>query len=336
MPPVSSPLPLLGALLAVALLACPAAAPPRPDPVRAAPPPAPGPERNHGHPHFSGGTGTHRDCPDDWPWGCVALCESSGRWDADTGNGYFGGLQFRQSTWEAYGGLAHAPRAHLATREQQIAVAQEVLRWQGWRAWPECSRRYGLSGRHHTVRPGDTLSSVARRFGVRGGAGALYEANREVVGDDPDRLRPGMLLRLPEPGGGPTASPGPPEPLDAPVSPAPPQPAVPPSSRVPAVPPAPSGGPPAPSTPATPSGPSEAGPPPEPPAGFPNGGARSFVPSHGGRRTAGTRSGPPPVRVVARPRQPQGAARTDMRWRAYDAGAGLTTFTGVPNDTEDT
>ncbi len=129
---------------------------------------APGPERNHGHPHFLVGTGTHRDCPDDWPWGCVALCESSGRWDADTGNGCFGGLQFRQSTWEAYGGLDHAPRAHLATREEQIAVAQEVLRWQGWRAWPECSERYGLSGRHHTVRPGDTLSSVARRFGVQG------------------------------------------------------------------------------------------------------------------------------------------------------------------------
>ncbi|WP_175412409.1 transglycosylase family protein [Streptomyces sp. TRM64462] len=162
------------------------------------PPPAPGPELSHGHPHHEAGTGTPDDCPGDWPWGCVALCESSGRWHVNTGNGYYGGLQFRQSTWEAFGGLAHAARADLASRDEQIAVAQEVLRWQGWRAWPECSRRYGLSGRFHTVQPGDTLIAVARRFRVPGGWKSLYETNRAVVGDDPDRISPGMLLRLPE------------------------------------------------------------------------------------------------------------------------------------------
>lgn len=162
------------------------------------PPPAPGPELSHHHLHYYVGTGTPQDCPGDWPWGCVALCESGGNWSIDTGNGFYGGLQFRQSTWEEFGGLAHAPRADLATRHEQIVVAREVLRWQGWGAWPECSRRYGLSGRHHTVEPGDTLTAIAHRFRVRGGAQALYEANRELLGDDPDRLEPGMLLRIPE------------------------------------------------------------------------------------------------------------------------------------------
>ncbi|MDT9686194.1 transglycosylase family protein [Streptomyces sp. TRM76323] len=143
------------------------------------------------------GAATSADCPGDWPWGCVALCESGGRWNANTGNGFYGGLQFKQSTWEEFGGLAYARRADLASRVQQITVAQEVLRWQGWSAWPTCSRRYGLSGRYHTVQPGDTLSTVARRFGVPGGWRALHAANRDVVGGDPNVLRPGWMLRLP-------------------------------------------------------------------------------------------------------------------------------------------
>ncbi|MFV2120623.1 LysM peptidoglycan-binding domain-containing protein, partial [Streptomyces sp. Act-28] len=84
-----------------------------------------------------------------------------------------------------------------APRPQQITVAQEVLRWQGWNAWPTCSRRYGLSGRYHTVQPGDSLSAVARRFGVAGGWQAMYAANRDVVGDDPNVLRPGQMLLIP-------------------------------------------------------------------------------------------------------------------------------------------
>ena len=60
-------------------------------------------------------------------WDKVAQCESGGNWSTNTGNGYYGGLQFAQATWEATGGLQYAPRADLATREQQIAVA-EVLR----------------------------------------------------------------------------------------------------------------------------------------------------------------------------------------------------------------
>ncbi|NMM90849.1 resuscitation-promoting factor rpfe [Rhodococcus sp. SRB_17] len=75
-----------------------------------------------------------------YDWSGVAHCESSGNWAANTGNGYYGGLQFSQSTWEAYGGLQYAPRADLATREQQEAVANATLAGQGVGAWPVCGQ----------------------------------------------------------------------------------------------------------------------------------------------------------------------------------------------------
>ncbi|MFF6803819.1 transglycosylase family protein [Streptomyces sp. NPDC012616] len=78
-------------------------------------------------------------------WNKVAACESTNDWDINSGNGYYGGLQFTQSTWEAYGGTRYAPRADLATRDQQIAVAEKVLDGQGPGAWPVCSVRAGLS-----------------------------------------------------------------------------------------------------------------------------------------------------------------------------------------------
>ncbi|WP_149563715.1 transglycosylase family protein [Streptomyces cacaoi] len=90
-------------------------------------------------------------------WEKVAACESSGRWDTNTGNGYFGGLQFTRSTWQAYGGTAYAARADLATKGEQIAVAEKVLRGQGAGAWPNCGPRAGLS--RATADP-DTGSAV--------------------------------------------------------------------------------------------------------------------------------------------------------------------------------
>lgn len=139
------------------------------------------------------------DCAgDQWPWSCIADCESGGRWDADTGNGFYGGLQFWPATWEEFGGLAYAPRADLASREEQIAVAREVLAVQGWGAWPECSKRYRLEGRMYTVKPGDTLSAIAVKYRVKGGWQALYQLNKDVIGGDPGRLNPGTLLRLPD------------------------------------------------------------------------------------------------------------------------------------------
>jgi hypothetical protein len=73
-------------------------------------------------------------------WDAVAQCESGGNWSIDTGNGYYGGLQFGEATWAAYGGTAYAPRADLAPKEQQIAVAERVLAGQGSGAWPVCGR----------------------------------------------------------------------------------------------------------------------------------------------------------------------------------------------------
>ncbi|MER7664594.1 transglycosylase family protein [Streptomyces sp. NPDC096193] len=78
-------------------------------------------------------------------WEKVAACESTNNWRINTGNGYYGGLQFTQSTWEAYGGRQYAPRADLASKDQQIAVAEKVLKGQGPGAWPVCSARAGLT-----------------------------------------------------------------------------------------------------------------------------------------------------------------------------------------------
>lgn len=166
-------------------------------------------------------------------WSALAQCESSGNWHINTGNGYYGGLQFSQSTWEGFGGAQYAPRADLATRSEQIAVAEEVLDVQGWGAWPACSAELGLdgstagsgpaaeaeaetraSGRSHVaeanagassagtsrnyyvVRAGDTLSTIADRYAIDGGWHALYDANSGVL-DDPDVIMPGQQLHLP-------------------------------------------------------------------------------------------------------------------------------------------
>ncbi len=77
-------------------------------------------------------------------WDRLAFCESGGDWGSNTGNGFIGGLQFLPQTWDAHGGTAFAPSPYLATREQQIAVAERVLASQGWHAWPACSAMLGL------------------------------------------------------------------------------------------------------------------------------------------------------------------------------------------------
>ncbi|MFF3884277.1 transglycosylase family protein [Streptomyces sp. NPDC001914] len=167
-------------------------------------------------------------------WNKVAACESSGNWSINTGNGYYGGLQFTQSTWEAYGGQAYARRADQATKDQQIAVAEKVLKGQGPGAWPVCSVRAGLTrggaatdispsgtaprtakqrsvrdvqpqttpqsragtAEMYTVVRGDTLSGIADSRHVQGGWQGLYAANRSTVGSDPDLILPGQRLAL--------------------------------------------------------------------------------------------------------------------------------------------
>ncbi|WP_406211278.1 transglycosylase family protein [Kitasatospora sp. NBC_01560] len=79
-------------------------------------------------------------------WDDLAECESGGDWRANTGNGYFGGLQIWPPTWEEAGGLRFAGRPDRASRRQQTAVAEEILRMQGWEAWPACARDIGMIG----------------------------------------------------------------------------------------------------------------------------------------------------------------------------------------------
>lgn len=74
-------------------------------------------------------------------WDSLAQCESGGNWSVNTGNGYYGGLQFTLGSWHAYGGTGYP---NLASRTEQIAVAEKILSAQGWGAWPTCSARLGL------------------------------------------------------------------------------------------------------------------------------------------------------------------------------------------------
>ena len=157
-------------------------------------------------------------------WDRLAQCESGGNWAINTGNGYHGGLQFSAATWRGFGGGAYAPRADLATRAEQIAVAEKTLATQGWGAWPACSRTLGLNeadkagsagapqrasratrpapapaassaSAAYRVRAGDTLSRIAARNGVSWRS--IYALNRAVIGSDPGRIYPGQPLRLP-------------------------------------------------------------------------------------------------------------------------------------------
>jgi resuscitation-promoting factor RpfA len=162
-------------------------------------------------------------------WDRVAQCESSGNWNINTGNGFFGGLQFTASTWRAFGGGVFADSANHASREQQIIVAERVLAGQGWGAWPVCSRKAGATGEAVTVRSipaatpksrpaapkpavappvapggitvggyviqrGDTLSSIAARLHVGGGYQALLTKNPALT--NPNRIFPGQHLTL--------------------------------------------------------------------------------------------------------------------------------------------
>lgn len=78
-------------------------------------------------------------------WDTVASCESGGNWAINTGNGFFGGLQFTNKTWVGFGGRAYAPRADLASRTEQIFIAGRVVAHQGPGAWPVCGAKSGLS-----------------------------------------------------------------------------------------------------------------------------------------------------------------------------------------------
>jgi hypothetical protein len=75
-------------------------------------------------------------------WDKVAECESGGDWHINTGNGYYGGLQFSKQTWNAFGGSGTADQH---SKKEQIKVAQKVLKEQGPGAWPNCGKKAGLT-----------------------------------------------------------------------------------------------------------------------------------------------------------------------------------------------
>jgi resuscitation-promoting factor RpfA len=101
--------------------------------------------------------GTASAAPDS-AWDKLAQCESGGNWSINSGNGYYGGIQFNASTWHAFGGEG---LPHQASRSEQIAVAERTLAAQGWNAWPACSRKMGLRG--NAASPDDTAPPKAKK-----------------------------------------------------------------------------------------------------------------------------------------------------------------------------
>ncbi|MFD7134441.1 transglycosylase family protein [Streptomyces sp. NPDC059894] len=124
-------------------------------------------------------------------WDRIAQCESGGNWHINTGNGYYGGLQFSASTWRAYGGTAYAPTADRATRAQQISVATEVQRAQGWGAWPTCSARAGASGGAPDAPSSGSGSSGSGSTGSGSSAGGSAETSAKASGRSADRVSRG-------------------------------------------------------------------------------------------------------------------------------------------------
>ncbi|MGH3312792.1 MAG: transglycosylase family protein [Streptomyces sp.] len=164
-------------------------------------------------------------------WDKVAQCESSGNWQANTGNSHYGGLQFSDSSWKAAGGTQYAPRADQASKEQQIATAEKLLDMQGPGAW-ECAGEGGLTADgasadvnpdsgsdsdanaspehepqesapaqpkpsgdgNYAVKSGDTLGSIAASHDVDWKQ--LYDDNKSVVGGDANLIHPGQKLQV--------------------------------------------------------------------------------------------------------------------------------------------
>jgi LysM repeat protein len=93
-------------------------------------------------------------------WDRLASCESGGNWHINTGNGYYGGVQFADGTWDGNGGGRYASRADLASRAEQIVIAARVLDNRGWSPWPACSSRMGLDS-------GDRREALATAAEIR-------------------------------------------------------------------------------------------------------------------------------------------------------------------------
>jgi nucleoid-associated protein YgaU len=116
-------------------------------------------------------------------WDRIAKCESGGNWQINTGNGYYGGLQFSAGTWRAYGGTAYAATADRASKSQQIAIATKVQRAQGWGAWPTCSARAGASG----SAPGTNSTTVTKKSTKSQNSQKSTKVTKRASGNTTDR-----------------------------------------------------------------------------------------------------------------------------------------------------
>jgi hypothetical protein len=168
----------------------------------------------------------------DGEWDQVARCESGGNWAINTGNGYHGGVQFSASTWSSHGGGQYAPSAELATKEQQIAVAERVLATQGRGAWPVCGGPLSAPSARD-VPPPAGLDAPLDAPGVNG-APAPLAPPAEAPAQDAPPPAPVQLASFdrPAPEAPPADLPAPPEELP----PAPPADAAPPADLPPAPP----------------------------------------------------------------------------------------------------
>ncbi|GAA4588269.1 LysM repeat protein [Actinoplanes octamycinicus] len=149
-------------------------------------------------------------------WDVVAKCESGGRWHINTGNGYYGGLQFSRSTWKANGGGKYASTADKATKGEQIKIAEKLYAKRGLSPWPVCGKKAGVhkkatstrkkstkaksskvksTGKTYVVKSGDTLAKIARKYHIKGGWRTLYKLNKSKL-SSPSRIYPGQRIRL--------------------------------------------------------------------------------------------------------------------------------------------
>ncbi|MEU4694029.1 transglycosylase family protein [Actinoplanes sp. NPDC023714] len=140
-------------------------------------------------------------------WDVLAKCESGGRWHINTGNGYYGGLQFSRSTWKANGGGKYAPTADRATKAEQIKVATKLYKKRGLKPWPVCGKKPGVYKKAGTgkkvkavkgtyvVKSGDTLAKIAKKYKIKGGWKTLYRLNKDRL-DSPSVIYVGQRLRL--------------------------------------------------------------------------------------------------------------------------------------------
>ncbi|MGW1913996.1 transglycosylase family protein [Streptomyces sp. NPDC002076] len=129
-------------------------------------------------------------------WDAVARCESGGNWSINTGNGFYGGLQFTNSTWAAYGGTAYAARADLATKAQQIAIAEKVLAGQGKGAWPVCgtgltSAAYNGSAPTTTKSSSTTTRSTDQQAATRSTTRTAPKASKTVTAPTGKKVKKG-------------------------------------------------------------------------------------------------------------------------------------------------